>query len=44
MSCEGSRGGVLGKVDFMVEEGGLRGCGRYDRDLRSISIQYALFW
>jgi hypothetical protein len=32
-------GRVLGEVDFMVEEGGLRGCGGYYRDLVMISIR-----
>lgn len=30
---------VLGEVDFMVEEGGLRGCGGHYGDLIMISIR-----
>ena len=40
----GCWGAVLGEVDFMVEEGGLRRRGGYYRDLCSVSVQYMLFW
>jgi hypothetical protein len=37
-SCnEGMASCVLGKVDFMVEKGRLRGCRRHDRDLDVLS-------
>jgi hypothetical protein len=36
-------GAVLGEVDFMVEERGLRRRSGHDRDLRSISILTVLF-
>jgi hypothetical protein len=44
--CRGhtGKGGLLGKVDFMVEEGGLRRRRGYYRHLYSVSIYYALFW
>lgn len=37
-------GAVLSKVDFMVEEGGLRRRGRYYRNLGSVSNEYAATW
>jgi hypothetical protein len=37
-------GGLLGEVDFMVEEGGLGRRRGYYRHLYSISICYALSW
>jgi hypothetical protein len=40
----GDWGAVLGEVDFMIEEGGLRRRGRYYRNLYTVSIQHILFW